>query len=76
MRPHHKESIEKLIESIKQDERFLALIIGGSVAKGMEREESDIDVVLIATDEEFEKRKKKVCSSIMKQSFVIIPEGM
>ncbi|MHA2122718.1 MAG: nucleotidyltransferase domain-containing protein [Promethearchaeota archaeon] len=59
MRPHHKLAIDKLVESIKQDERFLALIIGGSVAKGMEREDSDIDVTLIATDEEFEKRKKR-----------------
>jgi len=58
MKQHHKEAIEKLVESIKQDKRFLALIIGGSVAKGMEREDSDIDVVLVATDEEFKKRKK------------------
>ena len=59
MRPHHKRAIENLIESIKKDERFLALIIGGSVAKGMEREDSDIDVILVATDEEFLKRKKR-----------------
>ncbi|MFX1489172.1 MAG: nucleotidyltransferase domain-containing protein [Promethearchaeota archaeon] len=59
MRPHHKKAIEKLVESIKTDERYLALIIGGSVAKGMEREDSDIDVILVATDDEFEKRKKR-----------------
>jgi len=59
MRPHHKEAIEKLVESIKKDVRFLALIIGGSVAKGMERDDSDIDITLIATDEEFEKRKRR-----------------
>ncbi|MFX1477475.1 MAG: nucleotidyltransferase domain-containing protein [Promethearchaeota archaeon] len=59
MRSHHKKAIEKLVESIKTDKRYLALIIGGSVAKGMEREDSDIDVILVATDEEFEKRKKQ-----------------
>ncbi|MHA2007616.1 MAG: nucleotidyltransferase domain-containing protein [Promethearchaeota archaeon] len=58
MRPHHKRAIEKLVEGIKDDERFLALIIGGSVAKGMEREDSDIDVILVATNEEFNNRKK------------------
>lgn len=58
MRPHHIEAIEKLVAGIKQDKKFLALIIGGSVAKGMERDDSDIDIVLVATDEEFEKRKK------------------
>ena len=36
MKPHHKKAIEKLEESIKQDERLLALFIGGSVAKGMD----------------------------------------
>ena len=59
MKPHHKKAIEKLVENIKKDDRFLALIIGGSVAKGMEREDSDIDVTLVATDEEFEKRKRR-----------------
>jgi hypothetical protein len=58
MKPHHKKAIEKVVELLKKDERFLALIIGGSVAKGMEREDSDIDVVLVATDEEFKRRKK------------------
>jgi predicted nucleotidyltransferase len=59
MRPHHERAIEKLVENIRANERYLALIIGGSVAKGMEREDSDIDVILIVTDEEFEKRKKR-----------------
>ncbi len=59
MKPHHKNAIDKLVEKIKEDERFLALIIAGSIAKGMEREDSDIDVILVATDEEFEKRKRR-----------------
>ena len=59
MRPHHKRAIQKLIESIKQNERFIALIIAGSVAKGMEKDDSDIDVILVVTDEEFEKRKRR-----------------
>ena len=75
MRPHHKESIEKLVESIKNDKRFLALIIGGSVAKGMEREDSDIDIVLVATDEEFEKRKKKSMFIYYEQKFCDYPGG-
>ncbi|MHA2399787.1 MAG: nucleotidyltransferase domain-containing protein [Promethearchaeota archaeon] len=75
MRPHHKLAIEKLVESIKQDERFLALIIGGSVAKGMEREDSDIDVTLVATDEEFEKRKKRSMYLYYETKFCDYPGG-
>ncbi|GAG79114.1 unnamed protein product [marine sediment metagenome] len=75
MRPHHKKAIENLKESIKKDERFVALIIGGSVAKGMEREDSDIDVTLIATDEEFEKRKKRDMYLYYETKFCDYPGG-
>ena len=75
MRPHHKKTIEKLVESIKQDERFLALIIGGSVAKGMEREDSDIDVILVTTDEEFKKRKKSNMFLYYTKDFCDYPGG-
>jgi len=75
MKQHHKEAIEKLVESIKQDKRFLALIIGGSVAKGMEREDSDIDVVLVATDEEFKKRKKNNMFLYYTKDVCDYPEG-
>lgn len=75
MRAHHKRAIEKLVESIKQDERFIALIIGGSVAKGMEREDSDIDVILVATDEEFSKRKRRNVFLYYEKKFCDYPGG-
>lgn len=75
MRPHHKRAIEKVVESIEKDNRFLALIIGGSVAKGMEREDSDIDVTLVATDDEFEKRKKGNMYLYYEQKFCDYPGG-
>ncbi|MFW9822311.1 MAG: nucleotidyltransferase domain-containing protein [Candidatus Thorarchaeota archaeon] len=75
MRPHHRKAIENLVENIKNDERFLALIIGGSVAKGMEREDSDIDVLLVATDEEFEKRKKTNMYFYYETKFCDYPGG-
>ncbi|MHA1492123.1 MAG: nucleotidyltransferase domain-containing protein [Promethearchaeota archaeon] len=59
MRPHHKQAIEKLTESLKKDEKCLAIIITGSVAKGVERDDSDIDIVLVVTDKEFERRKRR-----------------
>ena len=56
MRPHHERAIQKLTEYISTQEEYLALIIGGSIAKGLEREDSDIDVVLVVTDEAFKER--------------------
>jgi hypothetical protein len=75
MRPHHRRAIENLKESIKKDKRFRALIIGGSVAKSMEREDSDIDITLIATDEEFEKRKKRDMYLYYETKFCDYPGG-
>jgi len=56
MREHHKQTIEKVIDHFKNDEGFLALLISGSVAKGLEDAESDIDIMLIATDGEYQRR--------------------
>ncbi len=59
MKQHHKNAIEKLTESLKKDDRYLAVIITGSVAKGEERDDSDIDFILVVTDEEYKKRKRR-----------------
>jgi len=59
MKEHHKKAIEKLTESLKEDDRYLAVIITGSVAKGEERDDSDIDFILVVSDEEYEKRKRR-----------------
>ncbi len=57
MREHHQRAIQRLTDTFRDDPRFLALIIGGSVAKGREKEDSDIDFMLVATDEEYARRK-------------------
>jgi len=57
MLEHHKKTIENLIKTFENDERFPAVIIYGSVAKGRKSRDADIDIYLVATDEEFEKRK-------------------
>jgi hypothetical protein len=45
-----------MAEHFSQDPHFPALIVGGSIARGWEREDSDIDVVLVASDEEYARR--------------------
>jgi hypothetical protein len=54
--PHHQRVIDRLIDLFQDDPRFPAMIIGGSVAKGRARPDSDVDVMLIATDEEYARR--------------------
>lgn len=58
IRPHHQDGIDSLVKEYEKDHRFKALIIGGSVAKGCAREDSDVDFMIVATDEEFKNRQK------------------
>ncbi|MBT8098358.1 MAG: nucleotidyltransferase domain-containing protein, partial [Gammaproteobacteria bacterium] len=56
IRDHHQRAIDRLAEAYRDDPEFCGLIIGGSVAKGYAREDSDVDFLIIATDAAFEKR--------------------
>lgn len=58
MREHHKQTISKLTNEMKNDSRYLALIVGGSIAKGREQESSDVDVIVVVTEEEFKRRQE------------------
>ena len=53
MRKHHQESIEKLKEYFLPMEGLIAIILGGSVAKGTAREDSDIDAFVVLTEEKY-----------------------
>jgi predicted nucleotidyltransferase len=53
MREHHEKAVDRAVERFEPDRRFRAMIIGGSVVKDLARDDSDIDVMLVATDEEW-----------------------
>ena len=54
IRDHHQRAIDRLAAAYHDDPRYLGVIIGGSIAKGYARDDSDVDFVIIATDEAFE----------------------
>ncbi len=56
IRDHHQRAIDRLADAYRDDPEFLGLIIGGSVAKGYARDDSDVDFMIIASDESFERR--------------------
>lgn len=53
MYPHHEQSIANLVNMFKDDARFLAIIVGGSIARKRELVNSDIDVFLVVSDTEW-----------------------
>jgi hypothetical protein len=59
MRPHHARAIQKLVDHFSADATCLAIIVGGSVAKGLEREDSDVDVMLVVTDDLYRDRYER-----------------
>lgn len=58
MYQHHKESIENLKNYFADREEVIAVIFGGSVAKGCERPDSDLDAMVVITEEEYEIRQR------------------
>ena len=52
----HQRAIDRLGEAYRDDDRFVALIVGGSVAKGYARPDSDVDFMIVATDGEYARR--------------------
>ncbi|MDE7322173.1 MAG: nucleotidyltransferase domain-containing protein [Lachnospiraceae bacterium] len=50
MYKHHEESLENLKNYFSGREEVIAVIFGGSVAKGCERPDSDLDAMVVVTD--------------------------
>jgi predicted nucleotidyltransferase len=61
MYKHHEESLKIMIDYFENQhpdkEQIIAVVFGGSVAKGMERPDSDLDCMVIVTPEYFEVRQ-------------------
>lgn len=55
MQEHHQKTIDNFINKVKSDNKYLAVILCGSIAQGLEKKDSDIDVYLVVTDDEYEK---------------------
>jgi len=58
MYDHHKKAIEAITNKLKSRDDVQGIIIGGSVAHGFANEQSDIDLMLVLSDEDYEKALK------------------
>ncbi|MBN2738027.1 MAG: nucleotidyltransferase domain-containing protein [Spirochaetales bacterium] len=57
MEKHHQEAIDIFLKRYSGDETILAVLLGGSIAHGFSKSDSDIDLSIIVSPEEFQKRK-------------------
>lgn len=56
MYQHHEESLKIMTDFFKARPEVIAIVLGGSVAKGCERPDSDLDAMVIITPEAYEAR--------------------
>lgn len=56
MLPHHASTLTRTIEHFSRDPEVLALILGGSLAHGFATAESDVDVMIVVSDEVHRRR--------------------
>jgi hypothetical protein len=56
LQDHHLKLIERLKEIFQDDPRYLALLVGGSLVKGWGGVNSDVDIMLVVTEEEYARR--------------------
>ena len=75
MREHHQRTVDRLVAHFKDDPAFLALIVGGSIARGWEKEDSDVDILLLATDDEYAHRLPDRALHYFTRDFCDYPGG-
>ena len=59
MYPHHRESLKNMIAYFQEKKEIIALILGGSVAKGCARPDSDLDAMAVVSEQDYELKAEK-----------------
>ena len=59
IRPHHQAAIDKVVARFQSDPAIHALVVGGSIAKGIARDYSDVDMFFIVTEEDYALRQRE-----------------
>lgn len=56
MYKHHEETIKNVADKLRADPEVLALLISGSIAHGFEAESSDVDIMIVVSEEDLNAR--------------------
>lgn len=59
MYQHHRESLDNFVKAHREKEGIIAILLGGSLAKNKERVDSDIDLMIVLTDEYYQLLEEK-----------------
>jgi predicted nucleotidyltransferase len=75
MELHHRESIRNLTQAFQAERSVRALILGGSLAHGFARPDSDIDVAIVVSAKELARRRAEGRLHYNNRAFCTYPEG-
>ena len=59
MQDHHQRAMDRAIERLREESDVRLILLGGSIAKGLERFESDVDLMVVVTEEGFAERQAR-----------------
>lgn len=75
MHPHHVASIEKIKAHFEQEPDVLALLLTGSIAHGFETPQSDVDILIVLTEESYQDRLSSGNLTIVTHDLCTYPGG-
>ena len=72
---HHKDTINNLILELKDDPEIKGILLGGSIAHGYATEVSEIDVMFVISEEDYERRVNEGAITFYSQDFSSYEQG-
>jgi hypothetical protein len=75
LEPHHAQAIDGFVAKYGARDEFEALLLVGSLAHGFATPASDVDVVLVATEDEFRRREREQRLAFVERDLCAYPGG-
>jgi predicted nucleotidyltransferase len=75
MYPHHHASIQRTIDYFRTQPDVLALLLGGSIAHGFATPASDVDIMIVISDEDFQRRRAASSTQFFSTELVTYPNS-
>src|SRR5436189_6323837 len=72
---HHQATIQRTIDHFQAQPEVLALLLGGSIAHGWAQPTSDVDILIIVSDEEHERRSAENNTRFYRPELATYPDG-
>jgi hypothetical protein len=75
MHTHHEASLQRVIEYFQNDAEVEALLLGGSLAHDFAEPASDVDVMMVVSDQAYDHRRREGRLQFFNQELCTYPEG-